>query len=338
MKRHFSRLSIFVVLLALLPVKAFAAQRLVPVGQVIGLQLYNDTVTVAAYDDVLGGAAKAAGLKIGDRIVKINDTSITCAEDVRAALDSADKELNLTVSRGGKQRELTLTPTQTGDGPRMGVYLRQGIAGIGTVTWYDPDTGAFGALGHGVCDSGGLLKMTRGSAYDASVTEVKKGKSGDPGQLKGTARSIEPAAAQHRPGRFRRDPSWLAGGGAAGGGVFPDSHRPGHHPGPDQRPCAGVFCGNFENLSTNPVRLPEFPAEGDRPGTAPGHRRHCAGNVRKPHFAGRAAHRRGDPRPCQRPHGGVWHLYSKYAGCGGVRRKIWIITTAFPSALAWPWP
>ena len=88
MKRHFSRLSILVVLLALLPVRAFATQYLVPVGQVIGLQLYNDTVTVAAYDDVLGGTAKAAGLKIGDRIVKINDTSITCAEDVRAALDA----------------------------------------------------------------------------------------------------------------------------------------------------------------------------------------------------------------------------------------------------------
>ena len=194
MKRHFSRLSIFFALLTLLPVKAFAAQRLVPVGQVIGLQLYNDTVTVAAYDDVLGGAAKAAGLKIGDRIVSINDTPITCAEDVRSALDSGGEELNLTVSRGGKQRALTLTPTQTGDGPRMGVYLRQGIAGIGTVTWYDPDTGAFGALGHGVCDSGGLLKMTRGSAYEAAVTEVKKGRSGDPGQLKGTARSVEPIA------------------------------------------------------------------------------------------------------------------------------------------------
>ena len=194
MKRHFSRLSILVVLLALLPVRAFATQYLVPVGEVIGLQLYNDTVTVAAYDDVLGGTAKAAGLKIGDRIVKINDTSITCAEDVRAALDSGGEELNLTVSRGGKQRELTLTPTQTGDGPRMGVYLRQGIAGIGTVTWYDPNTGAFGALGHGVCDSAGLLKMTRGSAYEAAVTEVKKGKSGDPGQLKGTARSLEPMA------------------------------------------------------------------------------------------------------------------------------------------------
>ena len=194
MKRHFSRLSIFLVLLTLLPVRTLAARRLVPVGQVIGLQLYNDTVTVAAYDDVLGGAARAAGLKIGDRIVKIEDKPITCAEDVRSALDSGEKELRLTVSRGGKQRVLNLTPNQTKDGPKMGVYLRQGIAGIGTVTWYDPDTGAFGALGHGVCDSGGLLKMTRGSAYEAAVTEVKKGRSGDPGQLKGAARSMEPIA------------------------------------------------------------------------------------------------------------------------------------------------
>ena len=194
MKRHFLRLSVFLAVLTLLPVRALAAEHLVPVGQVIGLQLYNDTVTVAAYDDVLGGAAKTAGLKIGDQIVKINGTPIACAEDVRAALDSGEDELNLTVSRSGKQRQLTLTPTQTQDGPRMGVYLRQGIAGIGTVTYFDPDTGAFGALGHGVCDSGGLLKMTRGSAYDASVTEVKKGKSGDPGQLKGAARSIEPIA------------------------------------------------------------------------------------------------------------------------------------------------
>ena len=194
MKRHISRLSIFFVLLTLLPLRTLAAQQLVPVGQVIGLQLYNDTVTVAAYDDVLGGAAKAAGLKIGDRIVKINDMSITSAEDVRSALDSGGEEFHLTVSRGGKQRAVTLTPTQTKDGPRMGVFLRQGIAGIGTVTWYDPDTGAFGALGHGVCDSTGLLNMTRGSAYEASVTEVKKGRSGDPGQLKGTARSLEPIA------------------------------------------------------------------------------------------------------------------------------------------------
>ncbi len=64
----------------------------------------------------------------------------------------------------------------------------QGIAGIGTVTFYDPDTGKFGALGHGVSETGGgLLNMKSGNAYDAAVLSVKRGKCGEPGQLKGTA-------------------------------------------------------------------------------------------------------------------------------------------------------
>ena len=71
---------------------------------------------------------------------------------------------------------------------KAGIYLRQGIAGIGTVTYYDPDTGRFGALGHGVsCPRGRLLKMTRGSAYTGTILSVKKGTCGHPGQLRGSA-------------------------------------------------------------------------------------------------------------------------------------------------------
>lgn len=194
MKRVLRSLSLTLMILTLLPLKTWAAERLIPVGQVIGLQLYSDTVTVAAYDEVLGGTARSAGLKIGDQILEIDGKPITCAEDVRGAMEDCGGALTLTVSRSGKQRQLTLSPTTTQDGPKMGVYLRQGIAGIGTVTFYNPDTGMFGALGHGVCDGNGLLEMTRGSAYDATVADVKKGKSGDPGQLKGAAESAVPIA------------------------------------------------------------------------------------------------------------------------------------------------
>ncbi|MGM9584775.1 MAG: SpoIVB peptidase S55 domain-containing protein [Faecousia sp.] len=194
MKRLARLLSLSLAVLALLPLPTRAAQQLIPVGQVIGLQLYNDTVTVAAYDDVLGGTARSAGLKIGDRILEIDGKPIACAEDVRSAMEESQGALQLTVNRSGRQRQLTLNPAETKDGPKMGVYLRQGIAGIGTVTFYDPDTGVFGALGHGVSDGSGLLQMTRGSAYDAVVTDVKKGKSGDPGQLKGAAESAAPMA------------------------------------------------------------------------------------------------------------------------------------------------
>lgn len=179
--------------LLVLPVKAAAAE-LIPVGQVIGLQLYHDRVTVAAYDDILGGTARSAGLKIGDQILQINGKTVACAEDVRGALQSSTGEVSLTVRRAGKERQLRFSPANTEDGPKIGVFLRQGIGGIGTVTFYDPASGTFGALGHGVWDSEGLLKMTRGNAFEATVAEIKKGKAGDPGQLRGTAESPIPFA------------------------------------------------------------------------------------------------------------------------------------------------
>lgn len=190
MKRILRSTGLWLMIVAVLPLQANAARLLVPVGKVIGLQLQNDTLTVAAYDDVFGDAARSAGLKIGDVIVDINGCSVSCAEDVRNVLGEAEPPVKLTVRRGSRLTAVALTPKQTDDGPRMGVYLRQGISGIGTVTFYDPETGLFGTLGHGVSDAtGSLLQMTRGSAYEACVISVKKGRTGDPGQLKGSAES-----------------------------------------------------------------------------------------------------------------------------------------------------
>lgn len=194
MKRVFHSITLSFILFALLPLQTRAAELLIPVGKIIGLQLRNDTITVVAYDDVLGATARDAGLKIGDEIVKIGDVAIRCAEDIRNVLDNSSSEpITLTIRRDSKLNTIHLTPAQTSDGPRLGIYLRQGIAGIGTVTFYDPDTGKFGTLGHGVCDArGNLLQMTEGNAFEASILSVKKGKCGEPGQLKGSADSAIP--------------------------------------------------------------------------------------------------------------------------------------------------
>ena len=190
MKRMLRCAGLCFVLVAVLPLRADATRLLVPVGIVIGLQLQNDILTVAAYDDAFGETARSAGLKIGDEIVEINGSGVSCAEDVRHILETCQPPVKLTVRRGSKVTSLALIPKQTETGPRMGVYLRQGISGIGTVTFYDPETGLFGTLGHGVSDaSGKLLQMTHGNVYEASVISVKKGRAGDPGQLKGSADS-----------------------------------------------------------------------------------------------------------------------------------------------------
>lgn len=188
MKRFLNLTAVTAVLLWILPQNVLAAELLIPVGKVVGLELADDTVTVAAFDEELGAAAREAGLKIGDEIVKIDTTQIDCAEDVRAALSCCDGDVDLIVRRGGKQHRLQMVPRKTEDGLRLGVYLRQGIGGIGTVTYYDPDTGRFGALGHGVSTAKGeLLEMTGGSAYTGKILSVRRGECGKPGQLRGSA-------------------------------------------------------------------------------------------------------------------------------------------------------
>ena len=185
MKKNVIRVLFGFISIYLCTVTAFAAEMLIPVGKVIGLELYNDTVTVVAFDDALP-VARDAGLQIGDEIRRIDDYAIESAEDVRRALNSSDGSVDVTVLRGGRERQIHMEPEITTEGPKLGVFLRQGITGIGTVTWYDPETDTFATLGHPVNDGkGNLLKMTRGNAYPATVVSVQKGKSGAPGQLKG---------------------------------------------------------------------------------------------------------------------------------------------------------
>ena len=193
MKMMFRRIAM-TVLCAYLLIGSVFAKQLVPVGQVVGLELQNKQVVVAGFDEKQGAAARDAGLRDGDVIQKIDNVEISCAEDVRKALQQSDGMVTLQVSRNGKISQVKITPQITKDGPRLGLYLRQGITGIGTVTWYDPDTGKFGTLGHGVNDcNGNLLAMESGYVYRARVMAVKKGKIGEPGQLVGALESPEPA-------------------------------------------------------------------------------------------------------------------------------------------------
>ena len=186
---------VFAVLLCIwmCAVSVYGAEYLVPVGQVIGLELSDSTVTVAAFDGTLGAKAKAAGLCAGDKILAIDGKAVSCAEDVRQALRCSKGTVKLQLQRKDKQQTLELKPEITADGPKLGVFLKEGVTGIGTVTWYDPESHTFGTLGHGVSDSDGkLLQLVSGKAYSANVASVKKGKVGEPGQLRGILSGTTP--------------------------------------------------------------------------------------------------------------------------------------------------
>ena len=193
MKKMVSRIALVLVCVFTLCQSVSAARLLVPGGQVIGLELADNSVTVAAFDDTLGAQAKAAGLAVGDKITKIDEKTVCSARDVRQALERSDGKVDVAVLRKGKEKLLRLTPQITTDGPRLGVYLKEGVTGVGTVTWYDPQSHSFGCLGHGVnSQAGELIAMQRGQAYRAAILSVKRGKVGDPGQLMGTLCGAEP--------------------------------------------------------------------------------------------------------------------------------------------------
>ena len=188
MRRLSRAVTLILALFLMIAPEAGAVQLLIPGGQLVGLELQNNAVTVAAFDDTCGAAARESGLQIGDQILTVDGKEVSSAEDVRQALKACGSRVILGILRGSKRLDIGVSPTSTGDGKRLGVYLRQGIAGVGTITFYDPDTQVFGTLGHGVNDNQGtLLHMTTGRVCKAAVASVKKGTSGDPGQLRGSA-------------------------------------------------------------------------------------------------------------------------------------------------------
>ena len=181
------------VLVCLYSIPVSAARLLIPVGEVVGLSLSEGSVTVAAFHESYGAAAREAGLEIGDEIVTINGKTVDEVSDLYEALRCSDGAVTVELRRGGKSRQVRICPAVTDQGPRLGVYVREGVTGIGTVTYYDPDRGTFGALGHGISDSRGeLAPMRSGWVYEAAVESVKKGRAGEPGQLRGAVQSQTP--------------------------------------------------------------------------------------------------------------------------------------------------
>ena len=191
MKRKIFSLVTAMFLLYIIPVAAHAVQTLIPVGKVVGLELVSNCVTVAAFDE--NSNAQKAGVKVGDRLLSIDGRPIHEPQDVRQALQQSKGSVKLLLQRGQSLETVRISPMITRDGPKLGIYLRQGVTGIGTVTYFDPESSTFGILGHGVNDSGGkLLSLTSGNVYEARVSSVRKGRSGEPGQLMGALTSQDP--------------------------------------------------------------------------------------------------------------------------------------------------
>ena len=131
MKRSIRAIVFLMVLLFNIPQTVFAAQLLIPGGQLVGLELSNDAVTVAAFDDSCGAAARDAGLQIGDQILAVDDQTVSSAADVRKAMENCGSQVALTVLRGSKRMTLRLCPAATKEGKFNIVVTNCALTGNG---------------------------------------------------------------------------------------------------------------------------------------------------------------------------------------------------------------
>lgn len=167
---------------------------LVAVGRTAGIKLYCDGVMVAsiADDSCFNGInpCARAGIAAGDIIKEINGKKVETSEDVAALVDkSGGANLKVLVVRDGEKLTFNIAPKLSVDGElKIGLWVRDSMAGIGTITFYDPESGMFGALGHGISDidTGKIMPMSGGGLIGSKVMQIRRGEQGSPGELKGT--------------------------------------------------------------------------------------------------------------------------------------------------------
>jgi len=167
---------------------AASARMLVPVGHTVGIKLFSQGVLVVKMPE-RETPAGACGLRSGDVILRCGGTAVTSAEQFRSLLQACGEEAtDLQVQRAGDRVSLRVEPETNEQGVYcIGAWIRDSMAGIGTVTYYDPATGAFGALGHGVTDvdTAQLMPFSNGALLPSTVKAVKPGKNGVAGELRG---------------------------------------------------------------------------------------------------------------------------------------------------------
>lgn len=174
---------------------------LAPCGTPFGVKILTDGVIVVGLNDITTAdgtvnPGKQANIQTGDIIYKINGVEVSSNDDVAKAISSSKGEtVSVELQRDGKNLTLPLTPALSSidNTYKAGLWVRDSSAGIGTVSFYDPQTGAFGGLGHAISDvdTGEVLPVLKGDVVNVKIHDIVKGTVGTPGELRGSFVSNE---------------------------------------------------------------------------------------------------------------------------------------------------
>lgn len=163
----------------------------VPMGNAIGMKLYTAGVLVVGMSEIEGKKPyENSGIKEGDRIIQINQNQIDNTDDLMKAINKSDgNNISIKYVRDEKTITTSIKPLKNSSNEyKIGLWVRDAAAGVGTLTFYEPSSGMFATLGHGIMDidTAELIKIANGELVTTNILSINKGTKGNPGEIRGT--------------------------------------------------------------------------------------------------------------------------------------------------------
>ena len=164
----------------------------IPLGKTIGMKLYTEGVLVVGMSEIEGRKPyKNSGIEAGDRIIEVNNTKISTADELTECVNTSNGK-NIEIKYINDENEIIsaeIEPAQISDNEyKIGLWVRDAAAGVGTITFYEPSTGNFASLGHGIndVDTYELIDIANGELVSAQILDIVKGQNGIPGEIRGS--------------------------------------------------------------------------------------------------------------------------------------------------------
>ena len=173
----------------------------IPIGNIAGVKLYTNGVLVVGMSEIEGEDNKkykpyeSSGIEEGDRIIKINNNEINSTDELIETVNmSRGEKVKIEYVHEQETKECSILPVKQSENEyKLGLWVRDSAAGVGTVTFYEPSTKTFGALGHGISDidTGELINIASGEFVTTRILNIAKGEKGEPGKIQGTIENQE---------------------------------------------------------------------------------------------------------------------------------------------------
>ena len=185
--RYFKKsLTYLLLVLYLLPSIVFAYSKyIIPGGENVAIEVNMKGILVVGFYDINGSSpAKEAGIKIGDIILEVNNQSVTTINELVNEVNKiGESDINITYLRNQTKQKTKLRVINDNNTLKTGLYVKDSLTGIGTLTYIDPETKLYGALGHEIIEAntGIMLEVKDGNIYNSDVINIERSENGSPG-------------------------------------------------------------------------------------------------------------------------------------------------------------